>query len=173
MYSSEIFYFILFAVVIVSASFLPSSLLLLLDHLLVRVSMVVALLYFIHIGPTAGLFCFMAFAALYMERNRRKAGLAAKKLDEMEVPRHPQATVQQASLPQTTVPVASFDSADHFEVEYSPSSSSFSDEFEPVDSSINQKAVLSTVYRDGSPSASHQLYEELGLGHLDGVETVA
>jgi hypothetical protein len=108
-----------------------------------------------------------------MERNRRKAALAVKKLDEMEVPRHPQATVQQASLPQTTVPVASFDSADHFEVEYSPISSSSSDDFEPVDSSINQKAVLSTIYRDGSPSASHQLFEELGLGHLDGVETVA
>jgi hypothetical protein len=88
----------------------------------------------------------------------------------MEVPRHPQATVQQASLPQTTVPVASFDSADHFEVEYSPSNSL--DEFEPVDSSITQKAVLSTVYRDGSASASQHLYEELGLGHLDGVETV-
>lgn len=54
------------------------------------------------------------------------------------------------------------------EVDYLPHEST-EGAFEPVAPSINQKAVLSTVYplqKNGSASSADELYEQMGFGHI-------
>jgi hypothetical protein len=134
-----------------------------------------ALLYLISIGPTAGIFGLMAIAALFLERNRRKVIVAAKKIDEMDINMPKQATVEEASKPQATVPVNKFDEPSEEETFFMPSDTCDTDNFEPVAPSINQKAVLSSIYPLGDPESgtgADELYEQLGFGHINGVETI-
>lgn len=173
MFRNELHYFVILAILTLSAPFLPSSVLLLLDHVVVRLGMVLFLLYCIQIGPTVGIFGFIAIASLYLERNRRKVGLALEKLDAMEVPKAPQATVQEASTPQKTVPVREFDTPAPVEFTYLPDEDDMN--FEAVAPSINQKSVMSSIYPLSSNTAgsgAHDLFETLGLGHVNGVETL-
>jgi len=95
----------------------------------------------------------------------------------MEVPRAPQATVEEAGTPQKTVPVRDFDIPFPTESVYVPedNGSDQDSNFEPIASSINQKAVLSTIYplsSGASGSGAQHLFEKMGVGHLDGVETL-
>jgi hypothetical protein len=119
----------------------------------------------------------MAISIMYLERNKRKVVVAAKKLDEMDWTRPEQATVDEASKPQTTVPVNDFAKPDEDESDFFPVDTCESDNFEPVAPSINEKAVLSTVYplNKYGPEAgtgSDELFEKLGFGHIQGVETI-
>jgi len=177
MFRNEIQYFVVLTALVLLAPFLPSRLLILLDNLIVRLGMIAVLLYCIHIGPTVGIFGLIAIASLYLERNRRKVGLALEKLDAMEVPHAPQATVKEASTPQKTVPVRQFDIPAPTESVYVPedNGSNQDDNFEAIAPSINQKAVLSTIYplsSSSSGSGAQHLFEKMGVGHLDGVETL-
>ncbi len=177
MYRTELTYFIVLTVIILFSQFLPTELLLLLDNFLVRILLVLALLYLISIGPTAGILGLMAIATMYLERNKRKVVVAAKKLDEMDWTRPEQATVEEASKPQTTVPVNEFDKPNDEESDFFPDETCDSGNFEPVAPTINEKAVLSTIYplNKSGPEAgdgSDELYEQLGFGHIPGVETV-
>ena len=126
---------------------------------------------------TVGIFGLIAISALYLERNRRKVGLALEKLDAMEVPRAPQATVKEAATPQKTVPVRDFDIPFPTEYVYVPEDdgSNQDSNFESIAPSINQKAVLSTIYPLSSTSSwsgAQHLFEKMGVGHIDGVETL-
>lgn len=177
MYRAELYYFIVLTIIILFSQFLPTGLLLLLDNFVVRILIVIGLLYLISIGPTAGIFGLMAVATMYLERNRRKITVAAKKLDKMDWEQPAQATVEEASKPQTTVPVNEFDKPVEEESFYIPSDTCESDNFEPIAPTINEKAVLSTVYplsKDGPEAgdAAADLFEKLGFGHVRGVETV-
>lgn len=177
MFRNEIQYFVVLTALVLLAPFLPSGLLILLDNLIIRLGMIAALLYCIHIGPTVGIFGLIAIASLYLERNRRKVGLALEKLDAMEVPHAPQATVKEAGTPQKTVPVRQFDIPAPTESVYVPedNGSYQDDNFEAIAPSINQKAVLSTIYplsSTSSGSGAQHLFEKMGVGHLDGVETL-
>ena len=177
MYRTELTYFIVLTVIILFSQFLPTGLLLLLDNFLVRILVVLILLYLISLGPTAGILGLMAIATMYLERNKRKVVVAAKKLDEMDWNRPQQATVEEASKPQTTVPVNEFDKPNEEESDFFPDETCDSGNFEPVAPTINEKAVLSTIYplNKTGPEAgdgSDELYEKLGFGHIPGVETV-
>jgi hypothetical protein len=177
MYRTELTYFIVLTVIILFSQFLPTSLLLLLDSFVVRVLIVLGLLYLISLGPTAGILGFMAIAIMYLERNKRKVVIAAKKLDSMDWEQPKQATVEEAAKPQTTVPVNEFDKPEEEESDFFPHDTCDSGNFEPVAPTINEKAVLSTIYplNKNGPEAgdgSNQLFEKLGFGHIAGVETV-
>ena len=177
MYRTELLYFIILTVIILFSSFLPTSLLLLLDNFVVRIGIVLLLLYLISLGPTAGILGLVTVAIMYLERNRRKVVVAAKKLDLIDVNGPKQATVEEASKPQQTVPVNEFDKPQDIESDFMPTETCDSGNFEPVAPTINQKAVLSTIYplnRNGPEAgdASDQLYEQLGFGHIRGVETI-
>lgn len=177
MYRTELTYFIVLTVIILFSQFLPTGLLLSLDNVIVRITAVLVLLYLISLGPTAGIFGFMAIAVMYLERNRRKVVVAMNKLDKMDWNRPEQATVEEASQPQKTVPVNEFDKPVEEEFDYMPHDSCDSGNFEPVAPTINEKAVLSTIYplnKSGpeSGSAADSLFEEMGFGHIRGVETV-
>jgi hypothetical protein len=148
-----------------------------LDNVVARIVIVALLLYLISIGPTAGIFGLLVVAIMFLERNRRKVAVAAKKIDLMDFNRPEQATVEEASKPQTTVPVNEFDTPDEKETDFLPHETCDSGNFEPVAPSINQKAVLSTIYplnKSGpeSGTASDKLYEAMGFGHIQGVKTV-
>lgn len=171
----ELSYFVVLVIVILLSQFAPTGLLMLLDHLVIRMAIVLLLLYLMSVGPTAGIFGLMAIAILYLERNRRKIAEAILKIDKMDssyTVRHPQATVEEASQPQKTVPVVPFDVPESFETDFLPTEATDSSFFEPVAETINQKAVLSTIYPSGSASALESLYENLGFGHVDGVTTL-
>ena len=177
MYRTELTYFIVLTVIILFSQFLPTDLLLLLDNFVVRILVVLALLYLISLGPTAGILGLLAIATMYLERNKRKVVVAAKKLDAMDWTRPEQATVEEASKPQTTVPVNEFDKPEEDESDFFPHETCDSDNFEPVAPTINEKAVLSTIcplnkYGPEAGDGSDQLYEKLGFGHIKGVETV-
>jgi len=169
---NELSYFVVLVIVILLSQFAPTKLLMLLDHLVIRMALVLLLLYLMRVGPTAGIFGLMAIAILYLERNRRKIAETLLKMDSAYTLNHPQATVEEASQPQKTVPVIPFDVPESFETDFLPTEASDSAFFEPVAETINQKAVLSTIYPSGSPSASESLYENLGFGHVDGVTTL-
>jgi hypothetical protein len=177
MYRAELTYFIVLTVIILFSPFLPTGLLLLLDNFVVRIGVVIALLYLITLGPTAGILGLMAIAIMYLERNKRKVVVAAKKLDAMDWNRPKQATVEEASKPQTTVPVNEFDKPNEEESDFFPDETCDSGNFEPVAPTINEKAVLASIYplNKTGPEAgagSDELYEKLGFGHLPGVETI-
>ena len=176
MYQSELTYFIVLSLIIILTPLLPTSLLLLLDSVIIRIGVVLLLLYLISMGPTAGIFGLMAVCVVYLERNRRKVSLAKQKLDKMDFSKPNQATVEEASTPQKTVPVRSFDQPDNNETDFLPIEEPCDiTMFEPVAPSINEKTVLSTVYPLGnneSGSGSNDLYEKLGFGHINGVETM-
>ena len=177
MYRTELTYFIVLTVIILFSQFLPTGLLLLLDNVIVRILIVLALLYLISLGPTAGILGFMAVAVIYLERNRRKVSVAVNKLNKMDWSESKQATVEEASQPQKTVPVNDFDKPQEEEFDYMPHETCKSGNFEPVAPSINEKVVLSTIYplnKSGpeSGTAPDRLFEELGFGHIRGVETV-
>ncbi len=177
MYRTELTYFVVLTVIILFSQFLPTGILVLLDNFIVRILIVLALLYLISIGPTAGILGLMAVAVMYLERNRRKVSVAAKKVDKMDWERPTQATVEEASEPQKTVPVNEFDVPQDDEFDFFPHETCESDNFEPVAPTINEKAVLSTIYplnKSGpeSGTGANNLFERLGFGHIPGVETV-
>ena len=175
MYRAELFFFIILTLIILSSPFLPNNLLLLLDNVIIRITMIILLLYLISIGPTAGIFGLMALSILYLERNRRKVDIAIKKLDAMDVHRPNYATVKEASQPQKTVPVKPFDTPEQTEFDFLPADTCDSGNYEPIAPTINQKAVLTSIYPlngNDSVSSSEALYEKLGFGHIQGIETV-
>lgn len=177
MYQTELIYFMVLTVTILLSEFMPTGLLLLLDNFLSRILIVLLLLYLISLGPTAGILGFMAISSLYLERNRRKVKVAAEKIDLMDNSRSNFATVEEAAKPQTTVPVNDFDVPQNEESDFFPVETCESDNFQPVAPTINEKVVLSTIYplnKTGPEAgdASDVLYEEMGFGHIPGVETV-
>lgn len=180
MRQAEITLFILQILLITSSPFLPTSLLLLLDFLVMRILFAILLLYFISVGPTVGIFGFVTLAVLYMERNRRKIQVSLKKWGELDDYQSKLATVEEAHAPQKTVPVAAFDIPNDHATEYAPQEDEPYDLplFEPVAPSQNEKVVLSSSYpvshRSSSSTASMEsIYEQLGVGHVRGVETIA
>lgn len=177
MFSSELTYFLVLAILFLGAPFFPTSALQTLDLFVVRVGIVILLLFLIRMGPTAGIFGLMAVAALYVERNRRKVSEALKRLDAMDPETPPPALIQTVLAPQTTVPVKSFDKPEEEEFVFAPEDDTCDiTNFEPVAPTINQKGVLTTVYPlnsgEGSASSAAELFEDMGMGHLQGVETV-
>ena len=168
MIPTELMYIMGCTAILVASPFLPSSLLFLLDNIVIRILMVVLLVYVVRIGPTAAIIVFMTVSVLFLERNRRKVGDAIKKLDAMEVPKH--ADVKEAYKKTMPVDVPSFSVPDSVESDFLPHDTHISDEFEPVDTSINQKSVLSTIYPLNE--SVDELYEKMGFGHIDGVHTM-
>jgi hypothetical protein len=158
----ELIYIGICAAILLASPFLPSSILMILDNIVVRVLMVCFLIYVVRIGPTAAIIALMTIAVLFLERNRRKVSHAITKLDAMEVPAF--ADVHEAYRKTMPVDVPAFDVPVAKEVDFMPHETCDTDAFEPVDVSINQKAVLSTIYP--LDERTDNLYEKMGFGHI-------
>lgn len=161
MHRIELVYFIILACIVLFSQFISSNLLLLLDNFIIRIIIVLLLLHLISIGPTAGIFGLFAIAVLYLERNRRKLSIAYKKLDLIDVNKSQEATVEEASTPQSTVPVNNFDAPTDIQYDYMQLDSCENDTFEPISYTINEKEVLSSVYPLNSTSGSATALSEL------------
>lgn len=183
MRQAEIPLFLLQVLIAVVTPFLPTSILLLLDVLLVRIGLAVLLLYFTAVGPVATVFGFVAIALLFMERNRRKVQGGLKRWEEMEAisGKATGAPVEEAHRAQTTVRVAPMDTPRGEETAYSPMEGEATGPEEPLDVSVfepvaptqNEKVVLASAYpvshRSASSTASMEsIYEQLGVGHVLG-----
>ena len=178
MYQAEIPLFLILILIITTAPFLPTRLLLILDWFVVRVIMAVLLLYFVSVGPVVAVFGFISIALLYMERNRRKIQVGLKKWGILDAAQAKLASVEEAHQPQTTVRVAPFDIPNGAETEYGPLEEPMDISiFEPVAPSQNEKVVFASSYPVGHQASSStaslgSIYEQLGFGHLRQVETV-
>lgn len=171
----EVVYLIILALPLLFSTFLPTSVLLLLDHVILRMAVILLLLYLIHVGPIIGIMGLLVIGVLYMERNRRKVMMAASKWDAMDVHAPSQATVEETSIPQKTVPVAPFDSPLAHETVFLPEEDTDVSIFEPVGESIQEKQVLTGIYplsHHAQGSGAEDLFERLGFGHVAGVETL-
>lgn len=169
MYPKDYTYFIFLSTVILLSPLLPTKSLLLLDTLPVRVFIAFVLLFLMSLSPFIGIFGFIAMGVLYVERNRRKVAYAIKKLDQMDVHAPKQATIVEASTPQKTVPVPSFDEPDEEEISFLPKEEGFNDLHFDTASSINEKSTLSSIYPLEENTTN--FYEKMGVGHVPGVET--
>jgi hypothetical protein len=186
MRQAEIPLFVVLILVIASAPFLPTRILLALDWLVVRVAAAVFLLYVVSMGPMTAVFGFAALALLYMERNRRKVQGGLTQWDALDAETPQLASVKEAHAAQTAVRVAPFDTPKAEETEYAPMGeepmdiSVFETEspFEPVAPSLNEKVVMASAYpvshqASTSTTSLGSIYEQLGFGHVRQVETVA
>ena len=127
---------------------IPARVLLLLDNIVVRILVVIALLYSITQGPLIGLATLVTIGLLFIERNRHKVFLAKTKFERiMEASDNPQMTVEQEGVPQNTVKVREFDEADGREAVFLPGKNTGNDEFDRVPWSevLNDKRALKTV----------------------------
>jgi hypothetical protein len=149
------------------------------DWLIIRVLSVMILLSLLSMGPFVGIFGFVAIALLYIERNRRKVQQGIKRWDDLDTTPRNYATIEEASQPQKTVPVLPFDEPREVMTEYAPEDDTMDiSVFEPVAPSLNERAVLSSSYPVGhrsstSTASMESIYEQMGVGHVRGVETVA
>lgn len=174
----EAIYFIIGTIVILGTPYVPTNLLLLLDNIVARAAAIVLLLYLITVGPVVSIIALMAICLLYVERNRRKVSIAARKIDKMDISASNYATVEEESRPQQTVPVNEFDKPIPTQTAAIPLDDSCDiTNFEPIAPTINEKSVLASIYplNKGTPesgSAADDLFEKLGFGHVMGVETM-
>jgi hypothetical protein len=169
MIPTELIYVIGCVAILLLAPIIPSPVLLLLDNIFIRIAAICLLVYSVRFGPTVTIFVFITLAVLFLERNRRKVGEALKKLDAMEVPKY--ADVDEAYQKTMPVEVPTFSAPVEVESDFIPHESCSSGEFEPVDMTINQKAVLSTIYP--LQESTDELYEKMGFGHVEGVHTMS
>jgi hypothetical protein len=127
---------------------IPTMALLLLDNIVVRVLVVLALLYAVSEGPLIGLATLVTIGLLFIERNRHKVLNAKFKFEQiMEASDSPQMTVEQEGVPQNTVKVREFDEADGREAIFLPGKNTGNDEFNrvPWSEELNDKRALKTV----------------------------
>jgi hypothetical protein len=163
MQQTELIHFIVLTLIILLSQYTPTVILLFLDNFIIRIGCVAVLLYLLSVGPTVGIFGLMVICLLYLERNRRKVSVAIKRLDEMDTKKR-LATVKEATTPQKTVPVNEFDKPADNAMNFLPANESIDTTmFEPVDMSINQKDVLSSIYPSGAGSGSADIYQKMGF----------
>ena len=174
MFQKELSYFLTLAIIVLGASYLPTSMLMVLDSIIIRITLIFAVLFLISLGPTAGIFGILAIGILYLERNRRKVAKALTKVDLLDNDLPVQMTVEEESIPQQTVKVNPFDEPRYDMETFMPKEECGSDDFHPVADTINEKVVLPTIYPRSNPSvnSSSAIYEKSGFGHIPGVQTI-
>lgn len=159
--------FVILFIIFVSSPYLPDSILLVLDNLFIRIGTVLLVLWAITHGPVIGTAMLLLIVQLYVERNNRKitntkihlyseiaskmsAGEGADGLgkdgrrESLNIER--EATVDESSNSQKTVPVVAFDTPTLGNVwSWNPKDACNGDEFKPVAASINTKQPTRTI----------------------------
>jgi len=124
------------------------SLLVVLDNLVIRVLLGIALLLAIMKSYLIGIAVFVAIGLLFIERNRSKVRKARDIfLEKHDAHSSPLMSVEEEGKPQTTVKVLDFEEADGRETTYLPGKNVGSDDFRrvPWSESLDDKRVLPTV----------------------------
>jgi len=123
--------------------FLPKSVLLLTDNILVRILLLTLLLASSLAGPYVLLLTFVVILALFGLRNQMK-------INTVQPPRFDRmASALEMPPLQADIPQPLFDIPTEDAYEFAPQSDTGSNEFEAVDTTINEKVVLPTQVPDG------------------------
>jgi hypothetical protein len=131
-----------------AAPAIPTGILWLLDTLVMRILLVIALIYAAYLSPLVGIAALIAICMLYMERNRNKVVQARHKFEQLQEANDPaEMTVAEESLAQDTVPVREFREAQAGQSIYLPGAQVGNNEFQELDPeySLNDKRALPTI----------------------------
>ena len=123
--------------------FLPKSVLLLTDNILVRILLLTVLLSSSLAGPYVLLLTFVVVLALFGLRNQMKVNAVQPPRFDRMAPALEMPTLQ-ADIPQPL-----FEKPTDETYEFAPQPDTGSNEFQAVDTTINQKVVLPTQVPDG------------------------
>lgn len=143
--------------------FFPSTLFELLDSILGAFLLLFVALMALPYGPVVGIAVFVAVALTFTERNKRKIqkkilSPAAPTLQEQLAPSPPMS-------PDEVHPM--FEYPEHDTEPYQPEENATND-FHPVDSSINNKLPIPTISSNTDMAEKFYLQEHLGSTHLQG-----
>jgi hypothetical protein len=143
--------------------YLPQSVLLLADNLLVRALLLTGLIAAAYVSPLAAVAAFAVLAYLYMERNRAKLGQLTNAMNLTTNPLSP--AIQSIESGQYAPPQPDFQPPLQTSLQYAPQDDSGSDEFHPVAATLNEKTALPTEgSNDGVNKAISQLFEWVNPG---------
>jgi hypothetical protein len=162
MYGDYIHLIIMAAIILLTPS-LPNSVLFLFDSIIVRIGVVLFLLYMIGTDYMGGIIALLMIGSLFLERNRRKVLLARNSVDKMDPYASDKMTVEEEGKSQKTVKVLPFYTPDLEVISYEPKRDMGSNDFHPIDETINHKIPLDTIPL-GNKSAD--MYENNGFGHI-------
>lgn len=159
--------FLIIFILFIGSSYLPDSILLVLDNVFIRIGTVLLILWAITTGPEVGVMMLLLIVQLYIERNNRKitntkirlyselatkmsAGEGADGLgndgrrNQENVER--EATVAEEARAQDTVPVLPFDTPELGNIwTWNPKDACKGNEFKPVAPTINTKQPTKTI----------------------------
>jgi hypothetical protein len=149
--------FLLFHVALfIMIPYLPRSVLILTDNLLVRATLLGLIIASAYNGPVSAISTFIVIAFLFIERNRVKIH-HMEKIMSQSTPESP--AIAEIQTPPTAPEQPAFDTPVVESQPFMPQEDSGSDAFAPVAESMNQKIPLPTEgSNDGSQKAIDQLF---------------
>lgn len=137
--------------------YLPTWLLALTDHFIVRIALLAGIVAAAQISPLVAVAHFIVLALLFIERNKAKMKQLQLAMQQ-STPESP--AIASIVTPDTAPPQPPFETPRTDSVPFAPQHDSGDDSFAPVAESINAKIPLPTEgSNDGSEKAIHQLYE--------------
>jgi hypothetical protein len=154
---------------ILATPWIPTNILAVLDLILIRLLVVLAVLWAITKGPRVGLLTFVLICLLYLERNRRKIVIARNKFVKiLESDTH--MTVDEEGVAQQTVPVQEFENPDDRTMHYLPREgcAANSNGFESPSETLNAKVVFPAI---PGGSKAGPIFQDEGFGRIPGLST--
>ena len=137
--------------------YLPKSLLLMTDMLLVRLALLAFLIQAAYVSPIVGIAGFILLAFIFIQRNKAKMGYLEKVMSQstMESP-----AIESIETPETAPEQPSFSRPVVESHQFMPQDDSGDDSFAPVAESLNTKQPLPTEpSHEGSQKAVDALFE--------------
>jgi hypothetical protein len=132
--------------------FVPTSILMLSDTIIVRFILLVILIASVNVTPLVGILTFLVLAHLFIQRNQRKLQIF------QTVPENENIAVESIQTPSTAPPQPAFQRPSEKSVQFMPQDDSGENAFHAVAESLNEKEVLPTETVDGSDKAIAQLF---------------
>jgi hypothetical protein len=136
--------------------YLPRSILILTDTILVRIALLAGLISSAYISPVNAVASFVVIAMLFVERNNIKMRHLERAMQQSD-PESP--AIQSIVTPETAPEQPPFEQPTVRGMPFMPQEDSGDDSFAPVAESMNQKQPLPTEgSNDGSEKAIEQLF---------------
>jgi hypothetical protein len=136
--------------------YLPRSVLILTDNILIRLALLAAIIAAAYVSPLVAVSTFIVIAFLFIERNKVKIHHLEKVMQQstMDSP-----AIESIQTPETAPEQPAFDIPIVDSVPFMPQNDSGDDSFAPVAETINEKVPLPTEgSNDGSRKAINQLF---------------
>jgi hypothetical protein len=137
--------------------YLPRSVLILTDYVVIRLVLLAALIASAYVSPVMAIATFVLIAFLFIQRNERKMA-HLEQIMQQSTPESP--AIADIESPPTAPAQPAFDIPSVKAMQFMPQNDSGDDSFKPVAETINAKVPLPTEQsNDGSQKAIDQLFE--------------